>query len=104
MSCAAGEAGGGLSHESMVTTWLPRADEGSPAADHCRLAVLLGWGWGGVILTLLLLCVPWLQGAFIRFGGADMVPQFTQFDAAPHPPVRPMKCECALLLQSDAAK
>lgn len=32
-----------------------------------------------------------VQGAFIRFSGADMAPQFTQFDAAPHPNVRPMK-------------
>ncbi|KDD75869.1 calcineurin-like phosphoesterase [Helicosporidium sp. ATCC 50920] len=30
------------------------------------------------------------KGAFIRFG-ADMVPKFTQFAAAPHPDVRPMK-------------
>ena len=30
------------------------------------------------------------KGAFIRFEGGDMVPHFTQFDAAPHPDVRPM--------------
>jgi serine/threonine-protein phosphatase 5 len=29
------------------------------------------------------------KGAFIRFG-ADMLPRFTQFDAVPHPPIRPM--------------
>lgn len=31
------------------------------------------------------------KGAFIRFNGNDMVPHFTQFDAAPHPDVRAMK-------------
>ena len=30
------------------------------------------------------------QGAFIRFEGKDMVPRFTQYEAVPHPPVRPM--------------
>ncbi|CAM9957741.1 unnamed protein product, partial [Hapterophycus canaliculatus] len=29
------------------------------------------------------------KGAFIRFG-PDLEPQFTTFEAAPHPPVRPM--------------
>jgi serine/threonine-protein phosphatase 5 len=29
------------------------------------------------------------KGAFIRFG-ADCRPQFTQYEASPHPPVRPM--------------
>ncbi len=31
------------------------------------------------------------KGAFIRFNGDDMVPHFTQFNAAPHPNVRPMQ-------------
>ena len=31
------------------------------------------------------------KGAFIKFKGDDMVPHFTQFDAAPHPDVRAMK-------------
>ena len=31
------------------------------------------------------------KGAFIRFKGADMAPQFTTFSAVPHPPVRPMQ-------------
>jgi serine/threonine-protein phosphatase 5 len=31
------------------------------------------------------------KGAFIRFEGGNMTPQFTQFDAAPHPNVKPMK-------------
>lgn len=30
------------------------------------------------------------KGAFIRFNGADMVPHFTQFEAAPHPAIQPM--------------
>uniref|UniRef100_A0A7S0RRJ4 Serine/threonine-protein phosphatase 5 n=1 Tax=Pyramimonas obovata TaxID=1411642 RepID=A0A7S0RRJ4_9CHLO len=30
------------------------------------------------------------KGAFIRFQGADMVPNFTKFSAVAHPPVRPM--------------
>jgi len=30
------------------------------------------------------------KGAYIRFQAPDMVPQFTQFEAVPHPPVRPM--------------
>jgi len=30
------------------------------------------------------------KGAFIRFTAPDMVPHFTQFEAVPHPPVRPM--------------
>lgn len=30
------------------------------------------------------------KGAFIRFRGADMVPNFTTFEAVPHPAVRPM--------------
>lgn len=30
------------------------------------------------------------KGAFIRFEGEDMAPHFTQFDAAPHPNVKPM--------------
>lgn len=30
------------------------------------------------------------KGAFITFNGADMVPHFTQFDAVPHPPIKPM--------------
>lgn len=31
------------------------------------------------------------KGAFIRFDGCDMVPHFTQFEAAPHPQVPAMK-------------
>ena len=30
------------------------------------------------------------KGAFIRFRGDDMSPQFTTFEAVPHPPVRVM--------------
>ena len=30
------------------------------------------------------------KGAFIRFTGADMVPQFTTFEAVPHPDVKAM--------------
>ena len=30
------------------------------------------------------------KGAFIRFEAPDMVPNFRQFEAVPHPPVRPM--------------
>ena len=30
------------------------------------------------------------KGAYIRFNGSDMVPHFTQFDAAPHPDMRAM--------------
>ena len=30
------------------------------------------------------------KGAFVRFNGADMVPHFTTFEAAPHPDVKPM--------------
>ncbi|KAK9907522.1 hypothetical protein WJX75_005274 [Coccomyxa subellipsoidea] len=30
------------------------------------------------------------KGAFIRFNGATMTPQFTTFDSVPHPPVRAM--------------
>ena len=31
------------------------------------------------------------KGAFIRFAGGSMAPQFTTFDAAPHPPVPVMR-------------
>lgn len=31
------------------------------------------------------------KGAFIRFKGSDMKPQFTQFTAVPHPNVKPMQ-------------
>lgn len=37
------------------------------------------------------------KGAFIRFDGGEMVPNFTQFDAAPHPPVRPMQYAAGLM-------
>lgn len=37
------------------------------------------------------------KGAFIRFNGSDMAPHFTQFDAAPHPAVRPMKYAAGML-------
>ncbi|GAB4818900.1 hypothetical protein N2152v2_005946 [Parachlorella kessleri] len=37
------------------------------------------------------------KGAFIKFGGADMAPQFTQFSAVPHPAVRPMKYAAGML-------
>lgn len=37
------------------------------------------------------------KGAFIRFTGGEMVPHFTQFDAAPHPPVRPMQYAAGLM-------
>jgi len=30
------------------------------------------------------------KGAFIRFKGGDMAPNFTTYPASPHPPVRPM--------------
>lgn len=30
------------------------------------------------------------KGAFIRFTGGDMAPNFTTYPASPHPPVRPM--------------
>jgi serine/threonine-protein phosphatase 5 len=30
------------------------------------------------------------KGAFVRFNGDDMVPHFTQFEAVPHPSVKPM--------------
>ena len=30
------------------------------------------------------------KGAFIRFKGADMAPNFTTYPASPHPNVRPM--------------
>ena len=30
------------------------------------------------------------KGAFIRFDAADMVPQFTTFEAVPHPDVKAM--------------
>ena len=30
------------------------------------------------------------KGAFVRFTGADMVPHFTTFEAAPHPNIKPM--------------
>jgi len=30
------------------------------------------------------------KGAFIRFKGADMVPNFTTYEAVPHPDVKPM--------------
>ncbi len=42
-------------------------------------------------------CCLLLQGAFIKFGGADMAPQFTQFSAVPHPAVRPMKYAAGML-------
>jgi hypothetical protein len=29
-------------------------------------------------------------GAFVRFNGRDMTPQFTTFSAVPHPEIRPM--------------
>lgn len=38
-----------------------------------------------------------LQGAFIRFKGEDMVPDFTQFEAAPHPDVKPMKYAASMM-------
>ncbi|CAG9466709.1 unnamed protein product [Pedinophyceae sp. YPF-701] len=37
------------------------------------------------------------KGAFIRFTAPDMVPKFTQFDAVPHPAVRPMQYANPLL-------
>ena len=37
------------------------------------------------------------KGAFIRFTAPDMVPHFTQFDAVPHPPVRPMQYASPML-------
>lgn len=37
------------------------------------------------------------KGAFITFHGDDMVPHFTQFDAAPHPDVRPMQYAMGLM-------
>ncbi|KAF8063021.1 PAPP5 [Scenedesmus sp. PABB004] len=40
------------------------------------------------------------KGAFVRFGGADMVPHFTTFEAVPHPDVKPMAYASSFL--SDA--
>ena len=37
------------------------------------------------------------KGAFISFTAPDMVPHFTQFDAVPHPPVRPMQYASPML-------
>lgn len=38
------------------------------------------------------------KGAFIRFNGDDMVPHFTQFDAAPHPQnIRPMQYAAGMM-------
>lgn len=37
------------------------------------------------------------KGAFIRFEGGIMAPQFVQFDAAPHPHVRPMQYAAGLM-------
>ncbi|KAL6780115.1 CCPP5 [Auxenochlorella protothecoides x Auxenochlorella symbiontica] len=37
------------------------------------------------------------KGAFIRFKGEDMVPAFTQFEAAPHPDVKPMKYAASMM-------
>lgn len=37
------------------------------------------------------------KGAFIRFKGGDMTPQFTTFSASPHPNVRPMAYAAGML-------
>jgi serine/threonine-protein phosphatase 5 len=37
------------------------------------------------------------KGAFITFTGGDMAPAFTQFDAAPHPNVPPMKYAAGMM-------
>jgi serine/threonine-protein phosphatase 5 len=37
------------------------------------------------------------KGAFIKFNGDDMVPHFTQFNAAPHPNVRPMQYAAGMM-------